>query len=62
MGVAYSGDLLSKKHVHVEMALDPAVRAVLVRKSPALEIVCHQVRLRSEAVKCQEGRGFCGHQ
>ena len=62
MGAAYSGDLLSKKHVHVEMALDPAVTAVLVRKSQALEIVYHQVRLRFEAVKRQEGRGFCGHQ
>ena len=62
MGVAYSGDLLSKKHVHAGMDLEPVVRAVLVRTYQALEIVCHQVKLHFEAVKCQEGHGFCDHQ
>ena len=62
MGVAYSGDLLSKRHVHVEMVLDLAVRAVLVRTSQAQETACHQVGLRFEAVKRQEGRGFYDRQ
>ena len=61
MGVAYSGDLLSKKHVHVEMVQGLAVRPVLVRTSQVQETACHQVRLRFEAVKRQEGRGFYDH-
>ena len=44
------------------MALELLVREVLVRIYQALDIVCHQVKLRFEAALCQEGHEFCDHQ